>query len=64
VIVGSASAAAGSRVVVPVDLVPNGEESAISFVLTYDHTKLVDPVVELGDAIYPATLTANTDEPA
>jgi|CXWL01.1.fsa_nt_gi hypothetical protein len=63
VIVGSTSAAAGSRIAVPVVLVPNAEESAISFVLKYDQAKLGDPVIELGDAFYNATLTANTEEP-
>ncbi|MBP9109195.1 MAG: VCBS repeat-containing protein [Pyrinomonadaceae bacterium] len=63
VIVGTTSAAAGGRILVPVVLVPNAQESAISFVLKYDHTKLGEPVVELGDAFYNATLTANTAEP-
>jgi len=62
VIVGTTSATAGGRMLVPVVLMPNAQESAISFVLKYDHTKLGEPVVELGDAFYNATLTANTDE--
>ena len=60
--VGSTNAATGSRISVPVELKANGDETAMSFTLRYDETRLGKPEVTLANAAAGVTLTYNTDE--
>ena len=60
--VGSQDAVAGERVTVPIELTPNGDETAMSFTLEFDPKMLANPRVALGDvAPKGSTLTINVD---
>ncbi|MBK9527133.1 MAG: carboxypeptidase regulatory-like domain-containing protein [Acidobacteria bacterium] len=61
--IGSSNASTGSRVIVPIEMVANGDEMAVSFVVRYDAAKLGNAIVELADPSSGAMLTANVDEP-
>ena len=62
--VGSQTAGIGKQVIVPVELTPNGDETAMSFTLEYDATMLANPRVTLGEfALANSTLTFNINEP-
>ena len=62
--VGDINASTGSRISVPVSINAGGGETALSFTLRYDETRLANPGVELSANIADgAVLTANTKEP-
>ncbi|MEQ1642262.1 MAG: Ig-like domain repeat protein [Pyrinomonadaceae bacterium] len=61
--IGSSNASTGSRVSVPVEMVANGDEMAVSFIVRYDATRLGNASVELANSPDGAILTANADEP-
>lgn len=62
--VGIVDAKAGSSVTLPIEITPTGNETAISFTLEYDASKLGNPRISLGDAATgDAVLTVNTDQP-
>lgn len=62
--VGSQDAVAGESVTVPIELTPNGDETAMSFTLEFDPKMLANPRVALGDmAPKGSTLTLNANEP-
>ncbi|MFZ1699559.1 MAG: cohesin domain-containing protein, partial [Pyrinomonadaceae bacterium] len=62
--IGTVNAVTGSRVTVPVDVVTNGDELAMSFTIRYDDTRLANPNVTLsGGPRDGVTLTAGTQEP-
>ena len=50
----------GQSVVVPIDLVSQGNENSVGFSMTYDPSLLLNPQVSLGSGAGAATLTANT----
>ncbi|MEQ1641880.1 MAG: choice-of-anchor Q domain-containing protein [Pyrinomonadaceae bacterium] len=62
--VGSREAIAGKDVSVPIEVMPFGDETAMSLTLEYDATMLADPRVILGEfAPVGSVLTVNTIEP-
>ena len=62
--VGSQTVGIGKQVVVPVELTPNGDETAMSFTIEYDPKMLANPRVALGEfAPAGSTLTFNINEP-
>lgn len=60
--VGAAEGKAGATVTVPIELVAQGGETAMSFTLEYDASLLSDPVVSNGSAFERAVVTTNSNE--
>ncbi|MEQ1645651.1 MAG: cohesin domain-containing protein, partial [Pyrinomonadaceae bacterium] len=61
--VGSQDAVAGDPIVVPIELTPSGDETAMSFTLEFDPKMLANPRVALGNiAPNESTLTVNADQ--
>jgi hypothetical protein len=60
--VGAVEAFAGERVEVPIEFTPYGDETALSFTLEYDASRLSNPRVSLADGSPAgASLTVNTN---
>ncbi|MGB4988695.1 MAG: Ig-like domain repeat protein [Pyrinomonadaceae bacterium] len=61
---GTVNAVTGSRVTVPVEVVTDGDELAMSFTVRYDDTRLANPAVSLSDGPRNGvTLTVGTEQP-
>ncbi len=62
--IGSASAWAGSKVTLPIEIDANGDEAALSFSLSFDPMKFGNPQLSLADAIgSDSSLTYNAQKP-
>jgi hypothetical protein len=61
--VASQTSLSGSKVSIPVELVPNGDELAAAMTLNFDPAKLSNPVIQLANGISgDAILTTNMSE--
>jgi hypothetical protein len=59
--IGSTSTSNGNRITIPVELTAQGDETAASFTLNFDSSRLQNPSVELGTGANTDTvLTSNT----
>ncbi|HMV48287.1 MAG TPA: cohesin domain-containing protein [Blastocatellia bacterium] len=62
--VAAASGVVGGNLSVPVELISQGDENAVSFTLTFDPALLTNPQVELGSAATGSLLTVNPNQAA
>jgi uncharacterized protein (TIGR03437 family) len=62
--VGQANGAQGGQVSAPIELLAQGDESALGFSLTFDPAVLGNPQARLGSDASSATLNANTSQVA